>query len=200
MTVVRNRVGRSVRVRHGCQRRCCFSAAGAVTFQRPRKKGPSGALRTRSRRGRFDQIVWARRSAQFQILDPRHARHAVVMIHPAFPPAVDPAGTGFKTAKGTKIPGLSFQARLIASGIGAGNFVSLLSFHGLFLLDKGGKNPPWEQSRRVAVSRERRSLFTRTGSVSASPKRLSNTKLQYHEGPLGISRILIANQEKHASC
>jgi len=108
------------------------------------------------------QVVWAWQLAQFQILDTRHARHAVMMIHPAFPPAVDPAGTGFKTAKGTKIPGLAFQARLIASSIGAGNFVSLLSLHGLFLLDNGGKvNLPWEQSRRVEASRNRRSVFTR---------------------------------------
>ncbi len=166
-----------------------------------KKKGPSGALRARSRRVGFDQVVRQWRSAQFQILDARHARHAVVIVHPAFPPAVDPAGTGFKTAKGTKIPGLAFQARLIASGVGAGSLVSLLSFHGLFLLNNGGKtNLPWEQSRRVAASRKRRSLFTRPDSVSASPARLSNTKLQYHEWPLGISRILTGIQEKHATC
>lgn len=173
----------------------------AITTGKPRKKGPSGALRARSRRGGFDQIVEEWQLAQFQILDACHARHAVVIVHPAFPPAIDPAGSGFKAAKGTKIPGLSFQARLIASGIGAGNFVSLLSFHGLFLIKDGGKvNLPWEQSHRVAASRKRRSLFTRPNSVSASPARLSNTKLQYHEEPLGISRILIGIQEKHATC
>lgn len=166
---------------------------GRILKGMQKEKGPSGALRTRSRRAAINQIVKVWRSAQFQILDTRHTRHAVVMIHPAFPPAVDPAGTGFKAAKGTKIPGFSFQTRLKASCIGAGNFVSLLSFHRLFLFlvdNRGKAKLPREQSRRARLRRKGRFLFARPDSVSASLKRLSNTKLQYHEGPLGISRIL----------
>ncbi len=157
-----------------------------------KEKGPSGALRTRSRRAAVDQVVKVWWSAQFQILDTRHTRHAVVMIHPAFPPAVDPAGTGLKAAKGTKIPGFSFQTRLIASCIGPGNFVSLLSFHRLVLFlvnNRGNAKLPRKQSDRADLRRKGRFLFARLHSVSASPERLSNTKLQYHEGPLGISRI-----------
>lgn len=173
-----------------CQR---AQGPGAFATGRPKKKGPSRALRTRSRRGAFDQILQVWRSAQFQILDTRHPRHAVVVIHPAFPPAVDPAGTGFKAAEGAKIPGFSFQTRLIASCIGAGSFVSLLSLHRLFLflIHHGGKaEMPREQGRRARARRKGRFPFTRLLSVSASLAQLSNTKLQYHEGPLGISRIL----------